>query len=67
MFNPCTFSDIAYLCCIGNHEYDYHTGSEKHKHHHNADPSGAERPYDPEWGNYGEQLFPVSVYACGIT
>lgn len=41
---------------VGNHEYDYHTGNEKHKHHHHADPSGADHPYDPDWGNYGEHI-----------
>ena len=36
----------------GNHEYDYRTGKEKHSSH-SKDPSGADRPYDPDWGNYG--------------
>ena len=36
----------------GNHEYDYRTGKEKHKSH-VKDPSGADSPYDPDWGNYG--------------
>ncbi|KAK9829258.1 hypothetical protein WJX72_004835 [[Myrmecia] bisecta] len=47
-----------YMIGIGNHEYDYRTGKEKkHKHDHKlasaADPSGEAHPYDPDWGNYG--------------
>lgn len=49
-------STAPYMIGIGNHEYDYKTGREKsHKHKHHTDASGSEEPYDPDWGNYGEQ------------
>ena len=46
-----------YMLGIGNHEYDWRTGREKrHKHRHATDASGSDRPYDPDWGNYGARL-----------
>jgi hypothetical protein len=46
------------MIAVGNHEYDYHTGKEKAR----KDPSGAEKPYDPEWGNFGND----SGGECGV-
>ena len=46
---------------IGNHEYDWRTGKEKH-HKHPSDASGRDSPYDPDWGNYGND----SGGECGI-
>ena len=40
---------LVSLAPAGNHEYDYTTGKEKRR----WDPSGAVRPYDPDWGNFG--------------
>lgn len=49
-------SRVPYMVAVGNHEYDYaHQGS------HN-DPSGADRPFDPEWGNFGND----SGGECGV-
>ena len=43
-----------YMLGIGNHEYDWRTGGEKrHKHRRRPDASGRNKPYDPDWGNYG--------------
>lgn len=46
------------VVAAGNHEYDYRTGSEKRH-----DPSGTDRPYDPEWGNFGND----SGGECGVS
>ncbi|KAL3137475.1 hypothetical protein ABBQ38_004764 [Trebouxia sp. C0009 RCD-2024] len=54
-------SRAPYMISIGNHEYDYRTGKEKHKSH-NKDPSGAGSPYEPDWGNYGND----SGGECGV-
>ena len=46
-----------YMLGIGNHEYDWRTGGEKrHRHHRRPDASGRDKPYDPDWGNYGASL-----------
>ncbi|KAK9842562.1 hypothetical protein WJX81_006229 [Elliptochloris bilobata] len=56
-------STAPYMLGIGNHEYDWRTGREKrHKHHRRADASGRDRPYDPDWGNYGND----SGGECGV-
>ena len=48
-------SRAPYQVVLGNHEYDWKTGHEKHhKHHHPIDASGKEEMYDPEWGNFGK-------------
>eukprot|EP00884_Botryococcus_braunii_P007140 jgi/Botrbrau1/16427/Bobra.0142s0026.1 len=52
---------VPYMIAIGNHEYDWRTGSEK-RHSHKADPSGAVDPYDPDWGNFGND----SGGECGV-
>ncbi|KAL0023220.1 hypothetical protein WJX79_005106 [Trebouxia sp. C0005] len=54
-------SRAPYMIGIGNHEYDYRTGKEKHRSH-SKDPSGASSPYDPDWGNYGND----SGGECGV-
>lgn len=54
-------SRAPYMIGIGNHEYDYRTGKEKHKTN-SKDPSGADSPYDPDWGNYGND----SGGECGV-
>ncbi len=47
-------SAAPYMIGVGNHEYDYRTGGEKHhKHPRHPDASGSDEPYDPDWGNYG--------------
>lgn len=46
-------SAAPYMIGVGNHEYDYRTGGEKHPKRHHPDASGSEEPYDPDWGNYG--------------
>lgn len=48
-------SMAPYMIGIGNHEYDYRTGREEHGHG-GTDASGEEKPYDPDWGNYGMPL-----------
>lgn len=51
-------SKIPYMVGIGNHEYDWkHQSSSGSK-----DPSGATRPYDPDWGNFGND----SGGECGV-
>jgi hypothetical protein len=53
-------SAAPYMIGVGNHEYDYRTGGEKHrKHRHHPDASGSDEPYDPDWGNYGAPLRPI--------
>ena len=42
------FASVApYMVGVGNHDYDYKGGSPSN------DPSGAGKPYTPNWGNYG--------------
>ena len=49
-----------YMLGIGNHEYDWRTGGEKrHKHRRRPDASGRDKPYDPDWGNYGAPQTPL--------
>ncbi|KAK9811159.1 hypothetical protein WJX73_007407 [Symbiochloris irregularis] len=52
-----------YMIGIGNHEYDYRTGKEHHHEGAGSDPSGEDKPYDPDWGNYGND----SGGECGVT
>ncbi|BDA43217.1 probable inactive purple acid phosphatase 27 [Coccomyxa sp. Obi] len=56
-------SAAPYMIGVGNHEYDYRTGGEKHhKHPRHPDASGSDEPYDPDWGNYGND----SGGECGV-
>jgi hypothetical protein len=56
-------SRAPYQISVGNHEYDWETGKEKHRHKHATDASGREKPYDPDWGNFGND----SGGECGVT
>ena len=47
-------SQAPYQVVVGNHEYDWKTGTEKKHHHHPVDASGTDEAYDPQWGNYGK-------------
>ncbi|GAB4817121.1 hypothetical protein N2152v2_004167 [Parachlorella kessleri] len=49
-------SRVPYMVAIGNHEYDYR------RHDSSKDPSGADKPYDPDWGNFGND----SGGECGV-
>jgi len=58
-------SRAPYQISVGNHEYDWETGKEKHRHKHATDASGREKPYDPDWGNFGEiQLLTLGLFLC---
>ena len=48
---------VPYMVTVGNHEYCY-----SNKHHEGADPSGADEPFSPDWGNYGND----SGGECGV-
>eukprot|EP00887_Chlorella_sp_A99_P004312 scaffold15.g4312.t1 len=48
---------VPYMVAVGNHEYDYKQGSRK-----DPDISGEDRPYSPDWGNYGND----SGGECGV-
>ncbi len=48
---------VPYMVVVGNHEYCY-----DNKHHEDADPSGASEPFQPDWGNYGND----SGGECGV-
>ena len=58
-------SAAPYMIGVGNHEYDYRTGGEKHrKHRHHPDASGSDEPYDPDWGNYGAPRLSLDLVRC---
>lgn len=50
-------SRVPYMVGIGNHEYDW-----EHKNSHEPDASGADLPYAPDWGNFGND----SGGECGV-
>ena len=52
-------SRVPYMVGIGNHEYDWGRRGGPHG---APDASGALRPYDPDWGNYGND----SGGECGV-
>lgn len=55
-----------YMLGIGNHEYDWRTGTEKRRKHRRAtDASGRDAPYDPDWGNYGASQAPGRCNQAG--
>ena len=47
-------SRVPYQVAIGNHEYDWKTGEEKKHRSTQVDASGNKKPYEPDWGNFGE-------------
>lgn len=49
-------SQVPYMVAIGNHEYDYA------RHISKKDPSGTDEPFDPDWGNFGND----SGGECGV-
>ena len=58
------FASVApYMIGIGNHEYDYRTGKEHHHTGSGPDPSGEDKPYDPDWGNFGVHMQPLQASA----